>query len=495
MQEFEDFLATIAFPPNPYRNFDNTLPTNLPLPGHHTTGRFALPGQPLPNGNAQNGLSIYRPPRLLDGGVLACVTCHTLPTGSGTDYRLQGSTLVLIPPGPNGEHHRMLVSRDGSTNVTIKVPQLRNEYQKTGFDMTQSLNLAGFGVLHDGTVDSLERFVDEPVFNVADDQETADLVALLLAFSGSDLPQGSTNPFAGEPPGGTSKDTHAAVGTQTTLVDAGNPDPGQLALIASMIAQADTKEVGLVVKGVQAGIARGYVYIGAGQFQSDRAAEIVATSALQAGAAPGSELTYTVVPRGTATRIGIDRDLDGCLDRDEIDGGSDPSDPSSHACGPGTNFCFGDGSLVTACPCNNFGVAGRGCANSQPGSAGAWLYATGTTSPDTVVFNSTGELPTAFSILLQGTTSLTNGAVYGDGLRCVAGAMKRMYAKNAVNGVVTAPGPGDPSITVRSAALGDPIAPGSTRFYQVYHRDPASGFCASPQGGTFNVSNGSRITW
>src|SRR5262249_40740168 len=29
MQEFEDFLATIHVPPNPYRNFDNTLTTSL----------------------------------------------------------------------------------------------------------------------------------------------------------------------------------------------------------------------------------------------------------------------------------------------------------------------------------------------------------------------------------------------------------------------------------------------------------------------------------
>jgi hypothetical protein len=389
----------------------------------------------------------------------------------------------------------MLVAVDGSTNITMKVPQLRVDYQKTGFDLTQAVNVVGFGVLHDGSVDSLERFVDEPVFQVASDQETADLVAFLLAFSGSDLPQGSTNPFALEPPGGTSKDTHAAVGTQTTLVDAGNPDPGQLALIASMIAQADTNKVGLVVKGVQGGIARGYAYIGAGQFQSDRAAEIVSAVALQAGAVPGSELTYTVVPRGTATRIGIDRDMDGCLDRDEIDGGTDPSDPSSHACGPGDSFCFGDASNLTACPCGNFGVAGRGCANSQPGSAGAWLYATGATNPDSVVFTASGELPTAFSILLQGTTTLANTALYGDGLRCIGGVLKRLYSRNAVNGVVSMPGAGDPSVTARSAALGDPIAPGSTRYYQVYHRDPAPGFCPAPLGSTFNVTNAYRITW
>jgi YVTN family beta-propeller protein len=495
MQEYEDFLATITFPPNPFRNFNNTLPTNLPLPGHYTTGRFGPAGQPLPNGNAVQGLSTYRPPRLLDNNVFACVTCHTLPTGGGTDYTLQGITLVPIPPGPNGEHHHMLVSVDGSTNITVKVPQLRNLYEKVGFDLTQAVNRAGFGLLHDGSVDSIARFVDEPVFVLQSDQETADLVAFLLSFSGSDLPQGSTNVFALEPPGTPSKDSYAAVGAQTTLVDVNNPDPGQLALIASMIGQADTKKVGLVVKGVQGGIPRGYAYIGAGQFQSDRAGEIVTAAALQAAAMPGSELTYTVVPRGTATRIGIDRDLDGCLDRDELDGGTDPADPSSHACGPGDPFCFGDGSLATACPCGNTGVAGRGCANSQAGSMGSWLYATGSTSPDSVVFTASAELPSALSIILQGTVNLSAGVSYGDGLRCVGGTLKRLYTKNAVSGVVSAPTGGDPSVTARSATLGDPIAPGATRYYQTYHRDPAAAFCPGPQGGTFNVSNGYRIVW
>jgi YVTN family beta-propeller protein len=203
MQEFEDFLATVTFPPNPFRNFDNTLPTNLPLPGHHTTGRFGPAGNPLPNGNAVAGMALYRPPNLLDASNLACVTCHTLPLGMGTNYRLQGGTLVPIAPGPNGERHHMLVAVDGSTNVTIKVPQLRNVYEKVGFDATQLLNTSGFGVLHDGSVDSLERFVDEPVFSVQSDQQTADLVAFMLSIGGSDLPPGSTNPFAGEPPGDT----------------------------------------------------------------------------------------------------------------------------------------------------------------------------------------------------------------------------------------------------------------------------------------------------
>ena len=54
---------------------------------------------------------------------------------------------------------------------------------------------------------------------------------------------------------------------------------------------------------------------------------------------------------------------------------------------------------------------------------------------------------------------------------------------------------GDTSISLQSAALGDPIAPGSTRFYQSYYRDSNPSFCPAPQGSTFNVTSGVSITW
>jgi len=323
IQELEDFLATLHFPPNPFRNFDNTLPTNLPLPGHYRTGRFGSAGDPLPNGNAVSGLSLYRPPRFLDG--VACVTCHTLPVGIGTNYELVGLSLVEIPPGPDGELHHAVVSLDGSTNVSIKIPHLRNLYERVGFETTQAANRAGFGFLHDGSVDSLARFLTEPVFAVTSDQQVANLVAFMLSFSGSDLPAGSASDLL-EPPGPASRDAHAAVGAQETLVDEGTAGIEQLARLAQMVALAEAGHVGLVVKGLQGGIARGYAYAGADTFQSDRAAETLGVAALRAAAGPGSELTYTLVPEGTERRIGIDRDCDDALDRDELDAGTDPAD-------------------------------------------------------------------------------------------------------------------------------------------------------------------------
>jgi len=99
------------------------------------------------------------------------------------------------------------------------------------------------------------------------------------------------------------------------------------------------------------------------------------------------------------------------------------------------------------------------------------------------------------SIFLQGDVNAAPGLAYGDGIRCVSGALKRLYKKSASSGTVSAPGAGELSIRVRSAAAGDPIPAGATRYYQVYYRDPNPTFCPNPVGNTWNVSNGIEIVW
>ena len=221
------------------------------------------------------------------------------------------------------------MSVDGTTNVNMKIPQLRTLYEKTGFNTTQQLNTAGNGLLHDGSVDSIERFIAEPAFDVQSVQDVADLTAFMLAFSGSELPQGSTTTLF-EPPGTDSQDVPASVGVQSTIVDGSNISAAQQTQLNDMIARADAGQVGLVVKGVQGGMRRGYAYVNGGNlFLSDRAAETLTPAQLWSGAALNSELTVTIVPLGSETRIGIDRDLDGHYDRDELDAGTDPADPDS----------------------------------------------------------------------------------------------------------------------------------------------------------------------
>jgi hypothetical protein len=158
-----------------------------------------------------------------------------------------------------------------------------------------------------------------------------------------------------------------------------------------------------------------------------------------------------------------------------------------------TPFCFGDASATAACPCGNQGMAGHGCDNSVA-TGGAELVATGSPTPDSIVLTSSGQLPTSSSFLLQGTQE-TNPLVFGDGLRCIGGTIRRLVSTRAHAGTVVYPGPGDPSISARSAALGDPIPSGAVRLYQVMYRDPQSSFCPNPPGNNWNVSGAMRIVW
>jgi hypothetical protein len=153
---------------------------------------------------------------------------------------------------------------------------------------------------------------------------------------------------------------------------------------------------------------------------------------------------------------------------------------------------------VIACPCSN-PPAGpvHGCDNSAA-SGGASLSASGIAylSIDSLAFTTSGEPPTAFSIVMQGNTLLANGVVYGQGVRCVGGATKRLYTKTAVAGSITAPdlGAGDPTVSARSAAKGDVIQPGQSRWYLVYYRDPiVLGGC--PASSTFNSTQTGRVDW
>jgi Tol biopolymer transport system component len=159
-----------------------------------------------------------------------------------------------------------------------------------------------------------------------------------------------------------------------------------------------------------------------------------------------------------------------------------------------TSFCLGD-TTGAACPCGNRGGPFRGCENSAS-TGGAVLGASGITSlsNDMLRITSFGERASVLSVFLQGTTTITP-ANYGDGLRCIGGTLERLYARNARLGVVTAPQGADLSISARSAALGDSIPAGATRYYQVYYRDPAITFCPDPPGNSWNVSNALSVVW
>jgi hypothetical protein len=146
----------------------------------------------------------------------------------------------------------------------------------------------------------------------------------------------------------------------------------------------------------------------------------------------------------------------------------------------------------TGCPCHNQGSGGSGCNNSH-NTGGARLNAAGMPSlqNDSVSIWQTGEWANTSSTLLQGTVNAPP-VVFGDGIRCTGGVLKRLYTLPAAsNGSVNFPPPSGPSISARSAALGYSIPAVSTVDYQVYYRDANLTFCS----GGFNTGTDQSVLW
>jgi len=155
---------------------------------------------------------------------------------------------------------------------------------------------------------------------------------------------------------------------------------------------------------------------------------------------------------------------------------------------PGVAYCFGDPGSGTACRCNNDNdgtVPGSGCANGAHAS-GAQLTASGEASlaNDTLVLATTSAVPIENGLYFQADNDTSPGLLWGDGLRCAGGNLKRLEVRKAN-------GSGD-SATIReiAARVGN-IQPGDTKHYQLWYRDPLG----SPCGWHFNTTNGYAVTW
>jgi len=266
MTRMNTYLGSISFPPNPNRNLDGTLKTSLA------------------GGNPVTGSNLYSNGNL---DFVQCVTCHTLPTGGST--QIISGNLLAEPQA-------------------MKVPQLRNLYEKTGFDsLTAATNTRGFGFTHDGGTPTLFDFFKLTVFNFAagatGDQQRRDIVAFMLSFDSG---------------------THASVGAQATMggtASNGSARRNQLVTIAN----AGSSQ--LTARAVVNGVERSYLYQ-SGSFQTDVAGEVRTLADLDALATAGSVVTYTLVPNGTGARV-LDRDGDGFRDGDERAACSDPANPGS----------------------------------------------------------------------------------------------------------------------------------------------------------------------
>jgi hypothetical protein len=223
---------------------------------------------------------------------------------------------------------------------------------------------------------------------------------------------------------------------------------------------------------------------GTGQYRRGGAVAVLEQLTLDLsvnGAAPEHFDSGLVSPAATFPNLDISVSINGMVCLDTV---------YHIVAGPaeaGTGYCFGDGS-GTACPCGNSGAQGNGCANSLNGS-GANLLGSGSASlsSDNVVLQSFGT-PDAAALFFQGTSQTNGGAgtVFGDGLRCASGTVRRLRTVQPSGGQAHVPGASDPSLSV----MGGITSPG-TYEYQVWYRNAAA-FCTPS---TFNLTNGYEIMW
>ena len=181
-----------------------------------------------------------------------------------------------------------------------------------GDNGTKGRQVRGFGFLHDGSVDTVFRFLTPPCSTLPpSDTRAPQLEEFMLAFDSNLAP---------------------IVGQQMTLTNAnGGVDARCTARLEPVrSARRGRTSATSSSRATSAASSAAGVRLPSGKFRSDRASEPTLTAGAAARCSPitaGQELTYTCVPPGSGERMGVDRDEDGFFDRDEIDAGSDPADP------------------------------------------------------------------------------------------------------------------------------------------------------------------------
>lgn len=283
MQTFSDFMLQVQLPPNPIRNLDNSL-----------------------TAAQQRGKDFYFGDRPSDGFKLViggksvtsnnnCNGCHTVDPAQG----LYGTGRMQ--------------SFEGISQI-VKVPQLRNMYQKVGRFGSPAIpfstapgtgflgdQVRGYGFVHDGSADTLAHFFTVRVFSPTlnsgfplfnPDATRRDVSDFMHAMD-SDLA-----PIVGQQ---VTLNASSATSVKTRID----------LLLARARAPFVSKELGgnvtecdLVAQLVEAGVRRGYVYdASTASFVSADGQRRTEAGMRALAVTPGQEVTYTCTPPGSGARI------------------------------------------------------------------------------------------------------------------------------------------------------------------------------------------------
>lgn len=300
MQAFADFILQATYPPNPIRNLDNSLTPDQAAGRAHffETGSFFG---------------------------IACNTCHVLDPDGNRQYGVPR-------PGFFGTQGELVVETvDFVRPQAIKVPHLRNVYQKVGrFGQPRALppfsdfvggsdehlgdQVRGYGLMHDGTFDTVFRFMQglafsevlSPhgfLFGPAGDPARRQVESFVMAFDSNMAP---------------------IVGQQITLTSTNwNVASARIQLLMS---RAAVGECDLVAKAGIGADETGFLYHTADRFIADFGNRPPVTLAFlrnlaDSGAAP---ITFTCAPPGSGVRMAFDCNGNNRFDGDERPDGKCP---------------------------------------------------------------------------------------------------------------------------------------------------------------------------
>ena len=261
MQQFTDFVLKVMLPPNPVRGLNNTL-----------------------NATQLAGSNTYF--NTVTDTVETCNGCHNTDPALGFF-------------GSGGEQ-----SFEGEPQ-DAKVPHLRNVYTKVGMFFSAGNQVRGFGLLHDGSVDTVKSFVGAPVFNLTATQEDQ-IQQFIFAFP-TDLA-----PIVGQQVTLTSTNI-GVVGARIDLMETRAGTVYNSLMLGGAVGECD-----VVVKGAFGSLPRGWRRESgtspATTIYRNDVNDTITGAALRALVTASNPLTYTCAPPGSGTRMGINQDRDALLD-------------------------------------------------------------------------------------------------------------------------------------------------------------------------------------
>lgn len=316
MDRFADFILSLQMPPNPHQSLNGEHSPSAQI------GRDFFLG-----GRRSDGIAEDTEANGAEEDGVNCAGCHVLDPGEGFF-------------GTDGA-----VAHGGEIQM-LKVPQLRNLYQRVGmFGLPdregflvsttrehQGEQIRGFGFLHDGATDRLFNFLQGAVFDngeegcppgmdsshgcdvsigrigIPDDTVRLGLVDYLLEFD-TDLAA-----VVGQQITLNARTDSAATHSRIALLEERAAAEFTSAILGGVVTECD-----LTANGVINSVPSAFLFDTIAQQYAPDAADdaLLSTGQLRALAVEsGNSVTFTCVPPGSGRRIALDRDRDGVLNRD-----------------------------------------------------------------------------------------------------------------------------------------------------------------------------------